>query len=299
MFGLNSAQSGSSNKFFVGDTAIFIDKGAGTAYSVDILTPLFNGAWSYECRASHIRGNIHCLESDLMTLHEWSIHVQSQHSAIGGRSWPKFNVGDRAIYCDPKKQVSAFEVTINKAVINANNSYTYDCTPLNSFQTCQIDEDYLMTPQEYQAHLMGASVAMQSTKFKPNDTAFYSDPNSTNTVEVMVSKVFYHNNQLFYDLSLKASYVTFYDVPESQLMTPIEYVQGQGRSNRIPNGTIQVHNSGIGLAQVAAMRQSFNDSISKADTFKTSHMRPKCECGAHKVKDSAHAQWCDMAKVSL
>jgi hypothetical protein len=26
---------------------------------------------------------------------------------------------------------------------------------------------------------------------------------------------------------------------------------------------------------------------------------PRCECGAHKVKESAHAQWCDMSKVGM
>jgi hypothetical protein len=24
---------------------------------------------------------------------------------------------------------------------------------------------------------------------------------------------------------------------------------------------------------------------------------PKCECGAHRVKDSCHAYWCDLSKV--
>jgi hypothetical protein len=29
---------------------------------------------------------------------------------------------------------------------------------------------------------------------------------------------------------------------------------------------------------------------------KSHQLGPKCECGAHKVKDSAHAYWCDIAK---
>lgn len=211
---------------------------------------------------------------------------------------PKFKLGDYALYIEPNGANTYAGMITSVTWINGQNRYDFECSALSVQRLYSLDDSELLTYQEFQAKLMTASIpskpymgssSIPPAKFQSGDDACYTVPNSTNTIDIVISAVYYINNQVFYDINNSKLSIQVRKVPEDLLMTPTEHMQSQSRSGRSV-GVASNLNRGV---NIAGMPNPINDYWDSAKSFKAS-IGPKCVCGAHKVKDSRHSSWCEI-----